>query len=79
MIKTITFSLAVFFCLALAMPGWADKITTTKGLPYSGEVTGYKDFTVSIKLANRNVVQKKIAEVKFVAIDSNAPLSLIHI
>ncbi|RKY25133.1 MAG: hypothetical protein DRP83_06615 [Planctomycetota bacterium] len=75
MIKTITFSLAVFFCLALATPGWADKITTTKGLPYSGEVTGYKDFTVSIKLANRNVVQKKIAEVKFVAIDSNAPFT----
>jgi len=75
MTKTITFSLAVFFCLALATLGWADKVTTTKGLPYSGEVTGYKDFTVSIKLANRNIVQKKIAEVKFVAIDSNAPFT----
>jgi len=64
------------FCVALVAPVvFADKIITTKRIPYNGKLVDCKDYTVSIKLSSRRTIKKKLAEISQIVATGNDALT----
>jgi tetratricopeptide (TPR) repeat protein len=50
----------------------ADQVTLTSGLPYSGEVTKYQDYTVFITLQTGRTASRELSEIGSIKLDGQA-------